>query len=89
MARTSLLIMATGIGSCFGTGIRQLEPVGLSDERVMAYSIHDAMDAGFDKIINVIRKNIEEIPRRVLAAVQNQDYAINCHHVLWNESHNV
>lgn len=56
---TSLLIMAAGIGSRFGGGIKQLEPVGLNDEIIMDYSIHDAIEAGFDKIIFVIRKDIE------------------------------
>ena len=51
--------MAAGIGSRFGTGIKQLEPVGLHDEIIMDYSIHDAISAGFNKIIFVIRKDIE------------------------------
>ena len=57
--KTSLLIMAAGIGSRFGGGIKQLEPVGLHDEIIMDYSIHDAIEAGFNKIIFVIRKDIE------------------------------
>ena len=52
--------MAAGIGSRYGVGIKQLEPVGLRDEIIMDYSIHDAIEAGFDKIIIVIRKAIEE-----------------------------
>lgn len=51
--------MAAGIGSRFGGGIKQLEPVGLNDEIIMDYSIHDAIVAGFNKIIFVIRKDIE------------------------------
>ena len=58
--KTSLLIMAAGIGSRFGCGIKQLEPVGLHDEIIMDYSIHDAVEAGFNKIIFVIRKDIED-----------------------------
>lgn len=57
--KTTLLIMAAGIGSRFGGGIKQLEPVGLYDEIIMDYSIHDAIGAGFNKIIFVIRKDIE------------------------------
>ena len=53
---TTLLIMAAGIGSRFGGGIKQLEPVGLNDEIIMDYSIHDAIEAGFNKIVFVIRK---------------------------------
>lgn len=51
--------MAAGLGSRFGGGIKQLEPVGLYDEIIMDYSIHDAIEAGFNKIIFVIRKDIE------------------------------
>lgn len=58
--KTSLVIMAAGIGSRFGGGIKQLEPVGLHDEIIMDYSIHDAIQAGFDKIIFIIRKDIEK-----------------------------
>lgn len=57
--KTTLLIMAAGIGSRFGGGIKQLEPVGLHNEIIMDYSIHDAIEAGFNKIIFVIRKDIE------------------------------
>lgn len=49
MKNTTLLIMAAGIGSRFGGGIKQLEPVGLHDEIIMDYSIHDAIEAGFNK----------------------------------------
>lgn len=59
MKRTTLLIMAAGIGSRFGGGIKQLEPVGLHDEIIMDYSVHDAIVAGFNKIIFVIRRDIE------------------------------
>lgn len=59
MKKTTLLIMAAGIGSHFGTGIKQLEPVGLHDEIIMDYSIHDAIATGFNKIIFIIRKDIE------------------------------
>lgn len=57
--KTTLLIMAAGIGSRFGGGIKQLEPVGLNDEIIMDYSVHDAIAAGFNKIIFVIRRDIE------------------------------
>ncbi|MDO4633937.1 MAG: sugar phosphate nucleotidyltransferase [Eubacteriales bacterium] len=57
--KTSLVIMAAGIGSRFGGGIKQLEPVGVNGEIIMDYSIHDAIEAGFDKIIFIIRREIE------------------------------
>lgn len=59
MKKTALVIMAAGIGSRYGGGIKQLEPVGLHDEIIMDYSIHDAVEAGFNKIIFVIRRDIE------------------------------
>ena len=66
MAKASLVIMAAGIGSRFGGGIKQLEPVGPNGEIIMDYSIYDAMEAGFDKVVFVIRKDLEEDFREVI-----------------------
>lgn len=63
---TALVIMAAGIGSRFGGGIKQLEPVGPSGEIIMDYSIHDALEAGFNKLIFIIRKDIEEDFRQII-----------------------
>ncbi|MCI8580141.1 MAG: nucleotidyltransferase [Dorea sp.] len=59
MKNTTLVIMAAGIGSRFGGGIKQLEPVGPNGEIIMDYSIHDALEAGFNRVVFVIRKNLE------------------------------
>ena len=56
----TLVIMAAGIGSRFGGGIKQLEPVGPNGEIIMDYSIYDAVKAGFGKIVFVIRKDFEQ-----------------------------
>lgn len=48
--KTALLIMAAGIGSRFGTGIKQLEPVDDAGHIIMDYSIHDAIEAGFNHV---------------------------------------
>lgn len=64
--KTSLVIMAAGIGSRFGGGIKQLEPVGPNGEIIMDYSIHDAVEAGFDKIVFIIRRDIEADFREVI-----------------------
>ena len=57
--KTTLVIMAAGIGSRFGGGIKQLAPVGLNGEIIMDYSIHDAIEAGFNKIVFIIRKDLK------------------------------
>lgn len=60
MRDTTLVIMAAGIGSRFGGGIKQLEPVGPNGEIIMDYSIKDALAAGFNKIVVIIRKDLEK-----------------------------
>lgn len=60
MGKATLVIMAAGIGSRFGGGIKQLEAVGPNGEIIMDYSIFDAMEAGFDKVVFVIRKDLEK-----------------------------
>lgn len=60
MKDTTLVIMAAGIGSRFGGGIKQLAPVGPSGEIIMDYSIYDALEAGFTKIVFIIRRDLEK-----------------------------
>ena len=60
MSKAALVVMAAGIGSRFGGGIKQLEPVGPNGEIIMDYSVKDALAAGFDKVVFVIRKDIEK-----------------------------
>ena len=64
--KTALVIMAAGIGSRFGGGIKQLEPGGLHGEIIMDYSIHDAIEAGFNKVVFIIRHDLEEVFREVI-----------------------
>ncbi len=59
MSDMSLVIMAAGMGSRYG-GIKQLEPVGPGGEIIMDYSIYDAMKAGFNKVVFIIRKDLEK-----------------------------
>ena len=66
MKTTTLLIMAAGIGSRFGTGIKQLEPVDDTDHIIMDYSIHDAIEAGFNHVVFIIRKDIEKEFKEVI-----------------------
>ena len=66
MTKISLVIMAAGIGSRFGGGIKQLELVGPNGEIIMDYSIYDAIKSGFNKIIFIIRKDIEKDFKEVI-----------------------
>lgn len=58
--KTQLVIMAAGIGSRFGKGIKQLTPVGPNGELIIDYSISFAKKVGFDEVVFVIRKEIEQ-----------------------------
>ena len=60
MSKVTLVVMAAGIGSRFGGGINQREGVGANGEIFMDYSIHDALEAGFNKVVFVIRKDLEK-----------------------------
>ena len=66
MAKATLVVMAAGIGSRFGGGIKQLEPVGPNGEIIMDYSVYDAIEAGFDKVVFVIRKDLEKDFKEVI-----------------------
>ena len=55
---TTLVIMAAGIGSRYGAGIKQLAGVGPKGQIIMDYSVHDAIEAGFDQILFIIRKSL-------------------------------
>ena len=58
--------MAAGIGSRFGGGIKQLEPVDAAGHIIMDYSIHDAVEAGFNHVVFIIRKDIEQEFKEVI-----------------------
>lgn len=64
--KTTLVVMAAGIGSRFGGGIKQLEPVDARGHIIMDYSIYDAKEAGFDKVVFVIHRDIEEELKKVI-----------------------
>lgn len=67
MDKPTLLILAAGMGSRYG-GLKQMDAVGPSGEIVMDYSIFDAVRAGFGRVVFVIRRDIEEAFRSVVAA---------------------
>ena len=62
----TLIILAAGIGSRFSGGIKQLESVDDCDHIIIDYSIHDAIAAGFTKIVFIIRHDIEKDFREVI-----------------------
>ncbi|MDO5136149.1 MAG: sugar phosphate nucleotidyltransferase [Eubacteriales bacterium] len=68
MKKTALVIMAAGVGSRFGNGIKQLAPVGPNGEIIMDYSICDAVEAGFNKVVFIIRRDLEEEFRATVGA---------------------
>lgn len=76
--KTTLVIMAAGIGSRYGGGIKQLATVGKNGEIIMDYAIYDALKAGFNKVVFVIRKDLEkdfkEIIGNRIAKVCETDY---------------
>ena len=77
MKNTTLVIMAAGIGSRFGGGIKQLEPMGPNGEIIMDYSIYDAKEAGFNKVVCIIRKILKRILKKLLAIVLKKPWMSN------------
>ncbi len=61
MREKNLVILAAGIGSRFKGGIKQLQPVGPAGECIMEYSIYDALEAGFNRVVFIIRREIEPL----------------------------
>ena len=59
MKNTTLVILAAGMGSRFG-GLKQIEPLGPHGESIIEYSVYDAIKAGFNKVVIIIKKAIEE-----------------------------
>ena len=62
----TLVVLAAGIGSRFAGGVKQLQIVGPSGEVIMDYSIHDALEAGFNRIIFIIRHDIQDLFDRTI-----------------------
>ena len=63
METPTLLVLAAGMGSRYG-GLKQIDPMGPADETILDYSIWDAIDAGFRKVVFVIRE--EFAPSRIV-----------------------
>ena len=65
MSHVTLLVMAAGLGSRYG-GDKQTDAIGPHGETLMEYSIHDAVQAGFDKVVFVIRRHMYETFRETI-----------------------
>jgi len=63
----TLLVLAAGMGTRYG-GLKQLDPVGPSGETILDYAVYDAIQAGFGKVVFVIRKDFEEAFRTQVGA---------------------
>ena len=73
MKDKTLLIMAAGMGSRFG-GLKQLEPVGPNGEFIIDYSIYDAINSGFTKVVFIIKEENYEIFKETIGKrVRNID----------------
>ena len=71
MNKPQLVVMAAGMGSRYG-GLKQIDPIGPNGEIVLDYAVYDAIDAGFDKVIFIIRKEIEEAFRDVVKTIDSR-----------------
>ena len=65
MKKPLLVIMAAGIGSRFG-GLKQLAPVGKNGEPIIEFSLYDAINAGFETVVFIIKKEIEQEFRQLI-----------------------
>lgn len=68
MAKMTLVVLAAGMGTRFGDRIKQLEPLGPEGELLIDYSVYDAIRAGFDRVLFIIRKDIEDLFKSTIGA---------------------
>ncbi len=76
MANLTLVVLAAGMGSRFGERIKQLEPLGPSGELLIDYSIYDAIKAGFDRVVFIIRKDIEGLFKSTIGERTSEHIAV-------------
>ena len=70
--KPTLFLLAAGMGSRYG-GLKQLDGLGPNGETIMDYSIYDAIQAGFGKVVWVIRRDFEEQFRSQIPLYQKAD----------------
>ena len=75
--KPTLFLLAAGMGSRYG-GLKQLDTLGPHGETIMDYSIYDAINAGFGKLVFVIRKDFEDDFRRIVLSKYEASHANSC-----------
>ena len=83
--KTSLVVLAAGIGSRYGAGIKQLAKMDENGYTIIDYSIFDAIEAGFDKVVFIIRRDIEKDFKEVIGnrieKIIEVEYALSLIHI--------
>ncbi|AVM69403.1 nucleotidyltransferase [Lachnospiraceae bacterium oral taxon 500] len=67
MKKPILVVLAAGMGSRYG-GLKQIDPVGQSGEKIIDYSVYDAIDAGFERVVFIINHKIEKDFKELVGA---------------------
>jgi dTDP-glucose pyrophosphorylase len=75
MIKRTLLVLAAGMGSRYG-GLKQIDPVGPGGETIIDYSMYDAIRAGFNQLVFVIRRDIEKAFRETVGSRFEQRIAV-------------
>ena len=75
MRDLTLLVMAAGMGSRYG-GLKQLDPMGPNGETIIDYSVYDAIQAGFNKVVFIIREEFKSDFENQITSKYNDSIAI-------------
>ncbi len=77
MTKPSLVILAAGMGSRYG-GLKQMDSFGPSGETIVDFTVYDAMQAGFEKVVFVIRRDIEEAFKEKYVDKMSKKLQVEC-----------
>ncbi|MDO4765549.1 MAG: sugar phosphate nucleotidyltransferase [Eubacteriales bacterium] len=76
MKKPILVVLAAGMGSRYG-GLKQMDPVGQSGEKIIDYSVYDAIDAGFERVVFIINRKIEKDFKELVGAEIEKHVEVN------------
>lgn len=76
MKKPILVVLAAGMGSRYG-GLKQMDPVGQSGEKIIDYSVYDAIDAGFERVVFIINHKIEKDFKELVGAEIEKHVEVN------------